>query len=116
MAEKIENEVKVVWQLESDSHLVSRLNRLIEISKDKRSIEYMCEELLDKAIKGEIRYIKADGERRDREAYSKEVKTVMIPAITGDSDVDAKSMLEYATRMQKLQVKYHQGGTKVEMR
>lgn len=79
--------------------------------KALHSVEYWAEEVLANGITAKLNYIKSDKTRRETAAFAVEMARLTPP--TNVSDVTA--MASYATLVAKLRVKYHIGGTAIEV-
>lgn len=106
---------EMVFTLSRDSQLVVAIARINEkcekAGKPTHSVEYWCEDLLARGIDTFSRYLDADKDRRNREAYIKEMAKLTVP-----NGQDADAMTRYASQVQRLSNKFGIGGTQVEVK
>jgi hypothetical protein len=103
-----------VFTLHKDSQLVLAIARINEkhekAGKGTHTVEYWCEDLLARGITAFSNYLDADKDRRNREAYVKEMAKLTVP-----NGQDASAMTTYAQAVQRLSQKFGIGGTQVEV-
>ena len=111
-----ETQAKVVFSLMSDSPLIVAIGRLADKCKRYRpqdsehSAEYWCEEMLARGINAFDNYLDSDFDRRNREAYVREMSKLSIP-----NPENAEAMANYALKVASLQRKFRIGGQQAEV-
>ena len=111
---------KVIWILAADSHLSTLLGRAIQkndkAGRERHSVEYWCEDLFYRGVNSFINYLDADADRRNKEAFNKEMAALKTPSIDPLNPNFLKIMAEYAGKVAMLKRKYKIGGEEIEIK
>lgn len=106
--------METVFTLDKDSHLVTMIAVINEkcekAGKPTHSVEYWCEDLLARGINTFTNYLDADKDRRNREAYIREMAKLTVP-----NGQDAAALQTYAQRVSTLQRKFQIGQAQHEV-
>ncbi len=87
--------------------LVMDKAKALRNDKGNYTVEYFCDDMLTDAVSGFNRYLDANEERKNREAFTKSMNALTVPDMTKPAELKT-----YVERVEALQRKFRQGSYK----